>query len=120
MHHGSADSLRYDERAVISVIVRVAGPIEPLRQWITTQEGLRAREEVRGGMVIEIQSRDEDALRELLRQLVLADIAVIEFQRMQQRGGSFHRHPAPTTGLYHKPAGTACFDLIVILLTQCA
>jgi len=85
VHHGTADSLRYDERAVISVIVRVAGPVEPLKQWVAAQAGLRAREEIRGGVVIEIQSQGEEALRDLLRQLVRDGIAVIEFQRMQQR-----------------------------------
>ena len=105
VHHGSADSLRYDERAVISVIVRVAGRIEPLTQWLASQPGVRAREEIRGGVVIEILSRGEDVLHELLRQMVLDDIRVIEFQRVQQRleeafiGILRHQQAAPAGSL---------------------
>jgi ABC-2 type transport system ATP-binding protein len=85
VHHGSADSLRYDERALASVQVRVAGPVTSLLQWASLQTGLRVREEISQGAIIELEARGEDALRELLRRLVLDGVPVIEFQRVQQR-----------------------------------
>ncbi len=85
VHHGSADSLRYDERAVMSVLVRVAGPVEALMKWCSYQTGVKVREEVRQGVVLELASRGEEALRDLLRQLVMDGLPVVEFQRQQQR-----------------------------------
>jgi len=116
VHHGSADSLRFDERALLSVSVRVAGPVEPLLQWAKLQNGLRVREELRQGVIIELEARGEDALRTLLRNLVMDGIQVIEFQREQQRleeafigilrqqGGPRKRPPAAATPLGPPPS----------------
>jgi ABC-2 type transport system ATP-binding protein len=85
VHHGSASSLRYDERALLSVFVGVSGPVEDLLRWINLQTGLRVREEVRQGAMLEMEARGEDVLRDLLRRMILDGIPVIEFQREQQR-----------------------------------
>jgi ABC-2 type transport system ATP-binding protein len=85
VHHGTADSLRFDERALLSVYVRVTGPVEALLDWAKLQTGLRVREEVRQGAVFELEQRGEPALRDLLRRLIMDGIPVVEFQREQQR-----------------------------------
>ncbi len=85
VHHGSSDSLRFDERALLSVHVRVSGPVEALLDWAKLQTGLRVREELRQGAVFELEARGEDALRDLLRRLVLDGLPVVEFHREQQR-----------------------------------
>jgi len=85
VHHGTADSLRFDERALLSVYVRVTGPVEALLDWAKLQTGLRVREEVNQGAVLELEARGPDALRDLLRRLVVDGIPVTEFQREQQR-----------------------------------
>ncbi|MGH8336012.1 MAG: ABC transporter ATP-binding protein, partial [Gammaproteobacteria bacterium] len=85
VHHGSADSLRFDDRALLSVYVRVTGPVEALLEWAKLQTGLRVREEVRQGAVFEMEQRGQDALRDLLRRMVMDGIPVVEFQREQQR-----------------------------------
>ncbi len=85
VHYGSAESLRYDERALLSVQVRVAGPVSVLQQWVSLQTGIRMRDQIHQGAVLELEARGDEALRELLRRLVLDGVPVIEFQRVQQR-----------------------------------
>jgi ABC-2 type transport system ATP-binding protein len=85
VHHGSADSLRFDDRSVLSVCVRVSGPVEPLLEWAKLQAGLRVREEVSHGAMLELEARGDEALRDLLRRLIADGLPVVEFQREQQR-----------------------------------
>jgi ABC-2 type transport system ATP-binding protein len=85
VHHGTADSLRFDDRSVVAVFVRVGGPVEALLEWAKVQPGLRVREEARQGVLFELEARGDDALRDLLRRLVMDGLPVIEFQREQQR-----------------------------------
>jgi ABC-2 type transport system ATP-binding protein len=85
VHHGSADSLRFDDHGLLAVCVRVSGPVEPLLDWAKLQPGLRVREEVHQGAMLELEARGEEALRDLLRRLVADGLPVVEFQREQQR-----------------------------------
>ena len=85
VHHGSADSLRFDDHGVLTVTVRVSGPVEALLDWVKLQPGMRLREEVRQGAVLELEGRGDEAQRDLLRRLVADGLPVIEFQREQQR-----------------------------------
>jgi len=85
VHQGTANSLRYDERALLSVFVRVSGPVEELLRWVGLQSGIRVREEVHQGAMLEMEARGDDALRDLLRRMIMEGVHVIEFQREQQR-----------------------------------
>ncbi len=85
VHHGSADSLRFDDHGALAVFVRVSGPVEALLEWVKLQPAMRVREEVRQGAVLELEARGDEALRDLLRRLVADGLPVIEFQREQQR-----------------------------------
>jgi ABC-2 type transport system ATP-binding protein len=84
VHHGSADSLRFDDTGVLSVCVRVSGPVEALLDWAKLQSGLRLREEVRAGAIFDLEGRGEEVLRDFLRQLIADGLPVIEFQRERQ------------------------------------
>ena len=59
--------------------------MEALLNWAKLQPGLRVRDEIRQGAVLELESRGEEALRDLLSRLSRDGIPVIEFQREQQR-----------------------------------
>jgi ABC-2 type transport system ATP-binding protein len=85
VHHGSADSLRYDERALTSVLVRVVGPLDSLLNWAALQAGVHVREQMRQGAVLELDAKGDEALRELLRRLIADGVPVVEFHRQQQR-----------------------------------
>jgi ABC-2 type transport system ATP-binding protein len=85
VHHGSAESLRFDHQGVLSVRVLVAGSVEPLLAWAKLRPGLRVRGEIRQGVVLELEGRGEEALRDLLCRLVAAGLPVVEFHREQQR-----------------------------------
>ena len=85
VHHGTTDSLGFDDHGVLAVTVRVSGPVEALLEWVKLRKGLRIREEVTQGAVFELEGRGEEMLRDLLRQMVLDGLNVVEFQRERQR-----------------------------------
>jgi ABC-2 type transport system ATP-binding protein len=85
LHHGSAASLTSGDLAVANVLVRVAGAVEPLREWVVTSPGLRVLEAITDGLRLEVASSAPEFVAERLRAMVLAGIQVVEFRSETRR-----------------------------------
>lgn len=84
-HHGSTSSLKRADHTKFVLDVRVCGDSEKLRQWTEMNPGVRALEQIKHGMRIEIDGQAESDLSALLRRMIADGLEIYEFHQHERR-----------------------------------
>lgn len=85
VHHGSAESLKYNDGDGFMMEVRIQGDNDKLAEWVEFHPGVALVEKRKDDCLVSLEGDNTDALSELLQRLVSDGLPVIEYHRVQQK-----------------------------------